>query len=185
MARRVVNTNGDFNSCSRCRRLSARNSLPVNGCVAGLPFLSLPTCRSAFARSTCSHRRSTNSDARRPCLKATSTIVDRGNPNDCPWRPRSAARPRTQLDAPAIDIRHWVCAWAIWRAAYRTVNFSLSGATSVRCAVAAISMSSSEPTVHLMNHLSAVCGRRFDLDLAVRHATVVATPEFGNSGPSV
>src|SRR4029077_12358141 len=32
-----VNTNGDFNSCSRCSRLSARNSLPVNGCVAGPP----------------------------------------------------------------------------------------------------------------------------------------------------
>ena len=37
-----VNTNGDLLFCSRWSRLRARNSLPVNGCVAGLPFLSLP-----------------------------------------------------------------------------------------------------------------------------------------------
>ena len=37
-----------------------------------------------------------------------------------------------------------------------TVNFSLSGATAVRCAVAAISISSGYPTVHLMVLLAAV-----------------------------
>ena len=42
-----VNTNGDLVSCSRCSRLKARNSLPVNACVAGLPFLSLRMCRQA------------------------------------------------------------------------------------------------------------------------------------------
>ena len=36
-----VNTNGDFDSCSRCSRRRARNSLLVSGWVAGLPFLSL------------------------------------------------------------------------------------------------------------------------------------------------
>jgi hypothetical protein len=37
-----------------------------------------------------------------------------------------------------------------------TVNFSVSGAPKVRCAVAAISMSSGWPTVHLKRHLFVV-----------------------------
>ena len=45
-----------------------------------------------------------------------------------------------------------------------TVHFSLSGATKFKCAVAAISISSGEPTVHLTNLLSAVCERRPDRD---------------------
>ena len=40
-----VNTNGDLGSCSRCSWRSARSSSPRIGCVAGVPCLTLRTCR--------------------------------------------------------------------------------------------------------------------------------------------
>ena len=46
-----VNTNGDFGSCSRCSRRRARISSPMMGCVAGVPFLALRTCRTAWLKS--------------------------------------------------------------------------------------------------------------------------------------
>ncbi len=49
--RSLTKTKGDLTSCSRCSRRRTRNSLPVNGCVAGLPCLTLRTCRSAFSSS--------------------------------------------------------------------------------------------------------------------------------------
>jgi hypothetical protein len=36
--RSLMKTKGDLATCPRCIRLTARNSLLVNGCVAGLPF---------------------------------------------------------------------------------------------------------------------------------------------------
>jgi hypothetical protein len=36
--------------------------------LLGVPFLTLRTCRVAVLRSTCSHLKSVNSEARRPCL---------------------------------------------------------------------------------------------------------------------
>ena len=46
-----------------------------------------------------------------------------------------------------------------------TVNFSLSGATKGRCAVAAISTSSGWPTVHLMTLLFVVVRSYSDLGI--------------------
>jgi hypothetical protein len=48
--------------------------------------------------------------------KLEAPSLHRGDPRGCPSWPQSAARPRAQLDAPAIDIRRWVCAWATWLA---------------------------------------------------------------------
>ena len=50
-ARSLVNTNGDFGSCSRCNRRKARNSSPMIGWVLGVPCLTLRTCRVALAKS--------------------------------------------------------------------------------------------------------------------------------------
>jgi hypothetical protein len=63
----LVNTNGDFGSCSRCSRRRARNSSPRIGCVAGEPFLTRRTASVAASKSIWSHRRSTSSLARNPC----------------------------------------------------------------------------------------------------------------------
>src|SRR5664279_5260959 len=72
--RSLTNTNGDFGA-SRFSFRSARNSSPRIGCVLGFPFLTRCTCKLAALKSICSQRRSTISDARRPCLRA-SEIVD-------------------------------------------------------------------------------------------------------------
>jgi hypothetical protein len=85
--RSLTKTKGDLGSCSRCNRRNARNSRPVNGCVAGVPCLTLRTCRIALSRSICSQRRSTSSNARRPCLKAIRSIVE----SRCPQRLSLAA----------------------------------------------------------------------------------------------
>ena len=42
-----VNTNGDFGSCSRCSRRSARISSPRIGWVLGVPLLTRRTCKVA------------------------------------------------------------------------------------------------------------------------------------------
>ena len=61
-----------------------------------------------------------------------------------------------------------------------TVNFSLSGAAKVRCAVAAISISSGWPTVHLMNHLFVVVRVIYDAhDRANPFARPAATTPTG------
>ena len=60
-------TKGDCGLSLWCRR-NSRSSRPVRGCVLGVPFLSLRMARDALLKSTCSQRRSTNSDALRPCL---------------------------------------------------------------------------------------------------------------------
>jgi hypothetical protein len=52
MSRFEGGLHGDLDSCSRCRRRRARSSRPVRGCVAGVPCLTLWTCRMAFSRST-------------------------------------------------------------------------------------------------------------------------------------
>jgi hypothetical protein len=65
--RSETNTNGDM-MLSRWWRRSARNSRPVRGWVLGVPFLRRRTCRLAVLKSTCSHRRSQTSPARKPCL---------------------------------------------------------------------------------------------------------------------
>jgi hypothetical protein len=64
-----VNTKGDLGSCSRWSSLRARNSSPRIGCVLGVPCLTLRTCRVAVVKSTCSQRRSVNSEARRPLVR--------------------------------------------------------------------------------------------------------------------
>ena len=60
--RSLINTKGDDGCCSRCSLRSALSSTPVNGCVAGVPCLTLRTCRVALSRSTCTHLRSTSSE---------------------------------------------------------------------------------------------------------------------------
>jgi len=57
----------DFGSCSRCSRLSARSSSPRIGWALGVPCLTRRTCSVAVLNSTWSQRRSTNSEARKPC----------------------------------------------------------------------------------------------------------------------
>jgi hypothetical protein len=47
-----VNTNGDFGSCSRCKRRSARISSPKIGCVLGVPCLTRRTCSVPVLKST-------------------------------------------------------------------------------------------------------------------------------------
>ena len=57
-----------------------------------------------------------------------------------------------------------------------TVHFSFSGATSVRCA-AAISLSSVEPTVHLMSHLFAVVPPLFITRTIAQTHSLVRLPQ--------
>ena len=76
-----TNTNGESMLSRLCRR-NSRSSRPVSGWLAGVPALTLRTCRVAVAKSTCSQRRSTTSAARRPCLNARRAI----RPSRLPWR---------------------------------------------------------------------------------------------------
>jgi hypothetical protein len=46
-----TNMNGEAGA-SRCRRRNALISRPVRGCVLGVPFFALRTCRAARAKST-------------------------------------------------------------------------------------------------------------------------------------
>ncbi|WP_390881583.1 hypothetical protein [Methylacidiphilum caldifontis] len=47
--------------------LNTLSSRPRSGCVAEIPFFARRTCSRAAVKSTCSHRRQTSSDTRRPC----------------------------------------------------------------------------------------------------------------------
>src|SRR5262249_46249620 len=64
-SRSVIKTCED-SPCSRCRRRSARISSPCIGWTLGEPFFVLRTCSRPVASLTCDHRRSHNSDARKP-----------------------------------------------------------------------------------------------------------------------
>jgi hypothetical protein len=151
-------------------RLKARNSLPVNGCVAGLRFLSIRTCRIACSRSIWSQRRSTSSDARRPCLKAIKTIVE----SRCPQRLPFMASIRRSTSRSVRCSRDRYSALGLRQ--------GQSGGRRSHCELFVVrgyqSQVRSGGHFHLLrrancafNEPSSRSLRRFDVDLAVRYVT--------------
>ena len=74
-----TNTNADAGSCSRLRRRNILSSLPLSGCVPGLPFLTRLTCSSPRSKSTASHFNRVTSAVRSPCRNGIAQMMAFGS----------------------------------------------------------------------------------------------------------